>query len=172
LSSLLLSRYFNFKIQKTVILPVVLYGCENWALTLRKEHRLRVFEKRVLRRIYEPKRDEATGKWRKLHSEELHNLYSSPNVIRRIESRRMNWAGHVARMGEGRNVYGVLVGKPEGKSLLVRSTCRWEVGVKWTLGRLAGGCGMDSSDLREGLVAGCCECGDEPSCSGSTELVN
>jgi hypothetical protein len=74
---------------------VVLYGCETWSLTLREEHRLRVFENRVLRRIFGPKRDEVTGGWRKLHND----LYSSPNIIRMIKSRRMRWAGHVARMG-------------------------------------------------------------------------
>jgi hypothetical protein len=79
----------GFKIYKTVILPIVLYGCESWSFTLREEHRLRVFENRVLRRIFGPKRDEVTGKWRTLHSEELHNFYSSPNIIRQIKSRRM-----------------------------------------------------------------------------------
>jgi hypothetical protein len=82
LSSRLLSRNVKFKIYKTIILPVDLYGCETWSLTLREEHRLRVFENRVLRRIFEPKRDEVTGEWRKLHTEELHNLYSSPDIIR------------------------------------------------------------------------------------------
>jgi hypothetical protein len=84
---------------KTIILPLVLYGCETWSLTLRKEHRLRVFENRVLRRIFGPRKDEVTGEWRKLHNEELHDLYSSPSIIRIIKSRRMGWAGHVARMG-------------------------------------------------------------------------
>jgi hypothetical protein len=98
---------------KTIILPVVLYGCETWSVTLREEHRLRVFENRVLRRIFGPKRDEVTGEWRKLHNEELHILYSSPNIIRQMKSRRMRWAGHVARMAEERKVFGVLVGKPE-----------------------------------------------------------
>jgi hypothetical protein len=78
---------------------VVLYGCETWSQILREEHRLRVFEKRVLRRILGPKRDEVTGGWIKLHNEELHNLYSSPSIIRMIKSRRMKWAGHVTRMG-------------------------------------------------------------------------
>jgi hypothetical protein len=78
---------------------VVLHGCETWSLILREEHRLRVFENRVLRRIFGPKRDEVTGGWRKLHNEELHNLYSSPNIIIMIKSRRMRWAGRVARMG-------------------------------------------------------------------------
>jgi hypothetical protein len=99
------------KIYKTVILPVVLYGCVTWSLTLREEHRLRVFENRVLRRIFGPKREE-DRQWRKLHNDELHNLYSSPNIVRVIESKRMRWAGHVARMGEGRGVYSVLVGTP------------------------------------------------------------
>jgi hypothetical protein len=83
----------------SVILPVVLCGCETWSLTLRKEHRLRVFENRVLRSIFGPKRDEVTGGWRKLHNEELNNLYSSPSIIRMIKSRRMIWAGHVVRLG-------------------------------------------------------------------------
>jgi hypothetical protein len=101
---LLLSGNVKVKIYKTIILPFVLYGCETWSLTLREEHRLRVFENRVLRRIFGPKRDEITGEWRKLHNGELHNLYLSPDIIRQIKSRRMRWAGHVARMGEGRNV--------------------------------------------------------------------
>jgi hypothetical protein len=94
---------------------VVLYGCETWSLTVREEHKLRVFENRVSRRIFVPKRDGVTGGWRKLHNEELHNLYSSPSIIIIMKSRRMRWAGQVARMGETRNVYRLLVGKPEGK---------------------------------------------------------
>jgi hypothetical protein len=81
------------------ILPVVLYECENWSLTLREEHRLRVFENRVLRRIIGPKRDEVMGRWRKLYNEELHDLYSSPSITRLMKSRRMRLAGHEARMG-------------------------------------------------------------------------
>jgi hypothetical protein len=113
------------KIYKTIILPVVLYGCEAWSLMPREEHRLRVFENRVLRRIFGPRRDEVTGDWRKLHNEELRNLYSSPDIIRQVRSRRMRWAGHVARMGEERKVYKVLVGKPEGKRPLGTSRRRW-----------------------------------------------
>jgi hypothetical protein len=97
---------------------------------LREEHRLRVFENRVLRRIFGPKRDEVTGESRKLHSGELCNLYSSPDIIRQIKSSRMRWAGHMARMGERRNMYRILVGKPEGKRPLERPRRRWEDGIK------------------------------------------
>jgi hypothetical protein len=114
---------------KTVILPVVLYECKTWSLTRGEEHRLRIFENRVLRRIFGPKREE-DGPWRKLHNDELHSLYSSPNIVRVIKSRRMRWAGHVARMGEGRDVYRVLVGRPEGKRPLGISRRRWEDNIK------------------------------------------
>jgi hypothetical protein len=110
--------------QRNITLPVVLYGCETWSLTLREELRLRVFENSMLRRIFGPKRDEVTGECRKLHNEELNNLYSSPNIVRVIKSRRMRWAGHVARIGEGRGVYRVLVGKPEGRRPLGRPRSR------------------------------------------------
>jgi hypothetical protein len=89
----------NIKIHKIIILPAVLYGCVTWSLALREEHRLRVFENRLLRGIFERKRDKVTGGWRILQNEELHNLYSSPSIIRMIKSRRMRWVGHVARMG-------------------------------------------------------------------------
>jgi hypothetical protein len=92
-----------------------------------------VFENRVLRRIFEPKRDRVTGGWRKLHNEELHNLYSSPSIIRIIKSRSMRWAGHVARMGKKRNVYTLLVGKPEGKRPLGRPRRRWIDNIKMDL---------------------------------------
>jgi hypothetical protein len=135
----LLSRNLKVKIYKTIILPVVLCGCETWSLTQRKEHRLRVFENRVLRGLFAPKRSEITGEWRKLHSGELHNLYSSPDIIRQIKSRRMRWAGHVARVGEGRNLYRVLVGKLEGKRPLERPRRRWKNGLKMDLRDI--GCG-------------------------------
>ena len=120
LASSLLSKKLNIKIYRTIILPVVLYGCETWSLTLREERRLRVFENRVLRRVFGPKRDEVTGEWRKLHNEELSDLYSLLNIVWVVKSRRMRWVGHVARMGEGRGVHRVLVGKPEGKRPLGR----------------------------------------------------
>jgi hypothetical protein len=101
------------KIYKTIILPVVVYGCETWSLILREESRLRVYENRVLRGILGTKTDEVTGEWRKLHSEELYNLYSLPNIIRQIKSRKMRWAGHAACMGEETEVYNVLVGNTE-----------------------------------------------------------
>ncbi|KAJ4448818.1 hypothetical protein ANN_00209 [Periplaneta americana] len=117
LSSSLLSKNFRVRIYKTVILLVVLYGCETWTPTLREELRLRVFENKVLRKIFGAKRDEVTGEWRKLHNTELHALYSSPDIIRNMKSRRLRWAGHVAYMGESRNAYRVLVGRPEEKDL-------------------------------------------------------
>jgi hypothetical protein len=104
LSSRLLPKNIKIRIYETIILPVVLYGCETWSLTLREKHRLRVAENRV-RRIFGQKRGEVTGGWRKLHNEELYNFYSSPStfIIRMIKSRRMRWAGHVVRIGEKRN---------------------------------------------------------------------
>jgi hypothetical protein len=101
-------------------LLVVLYGCETWSLTLREERRLRVFENRVLRRIFVSNRDKVTVEWRKMHNEELNDLYSSTNIVWEIKLRRMRWAGHVARMGERRSVYRAWVGKPEEKRTLGR----------------------------------------------------
>jgi 3-oxoacyl-ACP reductase-like protein len=108
-------------------------------VTLREERRLRVFKNRVLRRIIGPQRDEVTGEWRKLHNEELNDLYSSPNIVRLIRSRRTRWVGHVARMGEERGVYRVLVGKSERKRPLGRPRSRWEDTIKMDL--QAAGCG-------------------------------
>jgi hypothetical protein len=96
LSPSLLSKNVKIRIYRTIILPVVLYGCETWSLTVRKRHRLKVFENRVLRRILRPKKGEVMGEWRKLHNEELRHLYSSISIIRIIRSRRMRWAGHEA----------------------------------------------------------------------------
>jgi hypothetical protein len=115
-------------IHRTIILPVVLYGCETWSLTLREERRLRVFENRVLRRVFGPKRDAITREWRKLHNEELKDLYCSPNIVWVIKS-RMRWVGHVVRMGE-RETYRVLVGRPDGNRPLVRPRRRWEDNIK------------------------------------------
>ena len=111
LSSRLPSKKFKIKIYRIIISPVVLYGYETWSLTLREERKLRVIENMVLRRIFGPRRDEVTGEWRGLHNEELSDPYSSPNIVWVIKSRRMRWAGHVARIGEERWVYRVLVGK-------------------------------------------------------------
>ncbi|KAJ4444178.1 hypothetical protein ANN_05968 [Periplaneta americana] len=135
LSSSLLSKNLKVRIYKTVILPVVLYGCETWTLTLREEQRLRVFENNILRKIFGAKRDDVTGEWRKLHNTELHAFYSSPDVIRNINSRRLRWAGHLARMGESRNAYRVLVGRPEGKRPLGMPRRRWEDNIKMDLRR-------------------------------------
>ena len=141
LSSSLLSKNLKIKIYRTIILPVVQHGCETSSLTLREESRPRVFENRVLRRLFGPKRDEVTGEWRKLHNEELSDLYSLPSTVRVVKSRRMRWAGHVARMGEGIGVHGVLVGKPEGKRPMGRPRRRWEDNIKMDLQEVGGGCG-------------------------------
>ena len=138
-SSALLSKNVKIKIYRTIISPVVLYGCETWLLTLREERKLRVFENMVLRRIFGPRRDEVTGEWRRLHNEELNDLYSSPNIVRVIILRRMRWAGHVVRMGEERGAYRVFVGKPEGKRPLGRSRRRWVDNIRMDLQEV--GCG-------------------------------
>jgi hypothetical protein len=101
--------------------------------------RLRVFENRVLRRIFGPKRDDVTGGWRKLHNEELHGLYSSPSIVRVIKARRMSWAGHVARMGEVRGAYNILVGRPEGRRPMGGPRLRWEDNIEMDLGEIVFG---------------------------------
>jgi len=103
---------------------------------LREERKLRVFENMVLRRIFGARRDDVTGEWRRLHKEELNDLYSSPNIVLVIKSRRMSWAGHVARMGEERGVYRVLVGKPEGRRPLGRPRRRWVDNIGWISRRM------------------------------------
>jgi hypothetical protein len=128
----MLPKNIKIKIYKTIILPVVPYGCATWSLTLREECRLKVFDNRVLKRIFGLKMDEVIGGWRKLHNEELHNLYSMQNVIRIITARMVRLAGHVA-CTEKINSYRVLVGKPEGKRPLGRPRLRWEDNIKMDL---------------------------------------
>jgi len=129
----------------TIILPVVLYGCETLSLTLREERTLRVFENRVLRRIFGPRRDEVMGECRRQHNEEINDLYSSPNFVWVIKSRRMRWAGHVARMGEERVCIGSWWGNRrerdhwgdlgvDGWIILGRISRRWDVGIRTGLG--------------------------------------
>ena len=113
LSSSFLSKNIKMKVYR--ILPIVLYGCGIWSLTLREERWLRLFENRVMRRIFGPRRDEITGEWRKVHIDELNDLYSSPNIIRVIKSRRMRWVEHVARMRDRKDAYVVVVGRPLGR---------------------------------------------------------
>jgi hypothetical protein len=131
-------------IHKTIFLPVVMYGCEILSLTLREGHRLRVFENRVLRRTLGPKRGGMTGGWRKLHNEELHNLYSSPSIIRMIKSRKIRWAGP----GEKTNAYRISVGKSEGNRPVGRKRRRWVENIKMYLRDIEWG-GTDWTDLAQ-----------------------
>ena len=149
-----LMKCIQIKIYRTIILPVVLYGCETWSLTLREEHRLRVLENRVLRRIFGSKRDGVTGEWRKLHNEELNDMYCSPSIVRLIKSGRMRWAGHVAGTRKRRGVYRVLVGKPQGKRPLRRPRRRWEVNIKMNFRKWDVGVRTGSSWLRIGTGGG------------------
>jgi hypothetical protein len=126
------SKNLKIKIYKTIILPVVLYDCETLSLTLREEFRLRIFENRILTRIFGLKRDE-NGEWRRLHNEELQRLYRSSNIIRVIKSRTLRWAGHEARMEKGRSAFKILTDKSTGKSHLGRSKRRREDNVKMDL---------------------------------------
>ena len=133
-------------IYRTITLPVVLYGCETWSLTLKEERKLKVCENRVLRRIFGPKRDAETGEWRKLYNEKLHDLYSSLNILRLIKSRRMSWTVHVESMDERRGAYRVFVGKPQGTRPLGRPRRRWEDNIDMNIQEV--GCaGMDWIEL-------------------------
>jgi hypothetical protein len=129
----------NIKIYRTVILCVVLYGCETWLHTLREEQRLRVSENRAVMGVSWAKRDGVTGEWIKLHNEELSDLYCLPNIVRVIKSRRMRLIGHVARMVERRGVYRVLIGKPEGGSPFKKPRHRWLDNIT-----ISSGSGMES----------------------------
>ena len=133
---------------RTIILPLVLCGCETWSLTLWEERKLRMFKNMVLRGIFGLRRDEVTGDWRKLHNEELNDLYSSPNIVRVIKSRRLKWDGYVAHMGEERGVYRVLVGKPEERRPMGRPRRRWVDNIRNDLQEV--GCGyMDCIRLAQ-----------------------
>jgi hypothetical protein len=139
--SRLLSKNLKIKIYGNIILPVVLYRYETWSLTFWEERKLRVLDNKVLRRIFGPRTDEVTEDWRRLHNE-LNDLYSSPNIVRVIKSRRMRWAGHVACMGEERGVYRVIVGKQEGRRPLGRPRRKWVDNIR-----------MDLQDVGSGHVA-------------------
>jgi hypothetical protein len=128
--------------------------CENFSLTFSEKCRLRVFENRVLRRTFESKRDEVTGEWRRLHNKELYALYSSPNIIRVMKSRRLRWAGHVARMGRGEVHAGFWWGNLREGDHLQDSGIDWRIILNWIL---------EKWDMRHRLGTGCCECGDGPS---------
>jgi len=125
------SKNVTIKININIVLPVVLYGCETWSLTMREERRPSVNENSVLRRIFGPKRDGETRECRKLHNEELNDLFSSPNNIRVMKSRRMRWMRIVTCKVERRGVYRILVGKPEGEKPLGRPRCRWDIILRW-----------------------------------------
>jgi hypothetical protein len=123
----------------TIILPVVLYGCETWSLILREKRRLRVFENMVLRRIFGPKRNEVTGEWRRLHNRERYALYSSPYNLRVIKARRLRWVSHVARTGERRGAYRVLVEKSEGRRTIGNPRLHGRIILKWIFEKWVGG---------------------------------
>ena len=147
LSFRFLSKNLKIKIYRIIILPLVLYGSETWSLTLREERKLRLFENMVLTRIFGPRRDEVMGEWRRLHNEELNDLYSSPNIVQVIKSRRMRWVGHVARMGEDRGCIGSYWGNwrerdhwgdlgVDGWIIFEWISRRWDVGIRTGLGWL------------------------------------
>ena len=133
MSSSLLSKNIKIKTHRTIFLPVVFYGYEIWSLTLREERRLRVFENWVLWRIFGSERDDVTGEWKKLHNEELNNLYSSPNIFRVMKSRRMGWAGRVARIGEKRVHTGLWCGNLREREHLEDRGVDGRIIIRWIL---------------------------------------
>ena len=136
MSSQLLSKNIKLKIHETVLLPVILYVCETWTLTLREEKRLTVFKNKVLRKIFGLKRDDQTDQWRRLHNGELNDLYGKSDIIRIVMSRRVRWAGHVAPMGNERVTWKLIVGKPESKRPIGRQSRRWENNINHDLGEV------------------------------------
>jgi hypothetical protein len=144
----LLYKNIKIKIYRTISLSLVLYGCETWSVILREKRRPRVFENMLLTRIFGSKSDEGTREWRKLHNEELYDLYCSPPIIRVNKSRRMRWAEQVACMGKRRGLYRVLVGRPEGKSPLGRPRRRWKDNIKMDLQEVGWGI-VDWIDLAQ-----------------------
>jgi hypothetical protein len=161
LSSCLLGKNVKVRIYKTIILPVVLYMCGTWSLTLREELKLSVFENRVLRSLFCPKKDEVMGGWRKLHNEELHDLYSSPSIIRIIKLRKIRWTGHMVQMREKRNMYRFLVANPLGKRP-GRSRRRWVDNIKMDHVEV-GWCGGDWIGVAQEQMESSCEYANESS---------
>jgi hypothetical protein len=156
------------KIYKTIILPAALNGCETWSLTLWEEHKLRVFENRVLKRIFGLKRDDVMGEWRKLHSDEPHSMFPSLNIIilYKVKVNEVGRACGTHRRGE-RSVQG-FGGKAQRKEILRRPRHRWEDGIRMDLRETGWGCGLDLTGSRQGLIVSCGECSDEPSGSCAT----
>jgi hypothetical protein len=153
-TSRLLSRNLKIKIYRAIILPVVLYGCKTWSLTLMEERRLKVFENRVLRRVFGRKRDQVTGEWRKLHNEELNDLYSLPNIVRVVKSRRMRCAGHVARMGWKEGCTGCCWGNLRERGHWGDPDVDGRIILRWMFRKLEGVVGTGWSWLRIGTGSG------------------
>jgi len=139
LSSSLLSKNLKINLYRTISFPVVWYGRETWSFTLREEHRLRVFEKRVLGRIFGPMRDEVTEDWRKFRNEELNDLYSSSNIFRISKSRRVKWVRHVARMGDRKGIYRVMVGNLRKRGHLEDPGVDGRIILRWIFRKCVGG---------------------------------
>jgi hypothetical protein len=157
----LLIKHIRTHIYRTEVLPRVLYGREVWSLTLRKKHKLKVFENRMLRNIFGPYRDEVRREWRRVHNEEFYALYASPNIIGVIKSRKKTWAGHVARLWYKRGSYRVLVGRPDSKRPLGKRKRRWDDIIKLDLQDVGWG-GMDwIAVAQDGQVADAREFGNE-----------